>query len=137
MILFPSPNSTDHSDLDFPNDCREFLPPWEYAHFPGRDFHVAGLIMKEEKCFPDEQTQIRCPRLGHQVSFSYCRIESAGLPCFKALDCWFEKFPVEKYLREELSPEEWEKAFEARSKPKMASLLDLIEQAKKMNTEGK
>ncbi len=93
--------------------------------------------MKEEMYCPDEQNQIRCPRLGHHVSFSYCRRENGGLPCFKALDCWFEQFPVEKYLREELSSEEWKRVFENPSKPKMTSLLDLIEQAKKMNAEGK
>ncbi len=79
---------------------------------------------------PDEKT-IRCPRLGHQISFSFCRIENKGLPCFKTLDCWYVHFPVEAHLRTELTPEQWQKAFERPAKPKMASLLELIEQAKK------
>jgi hypothetical protein len=82
----------------------------------------------------DEQT-IRCPRLGHQISFSFCRIENKGLPCFKALDCWYVHFPVEAHFRAVLTPEQWEKTFARPSKPKMLSLLELIEQAKKVNKQ--
>ena len=94
-----------------------------------------GFIMGRENQPPDDGYQIRCPRLGHQISFSYCRAENKGLPCFKTLDCWYGHFPVEACLREELSPLEWEKAFEAPPKPKMLSLLELIEQAKQRGKE--
>jgi hypothetical protein len=83
-----------------------------------------------------EGLQIRCPRLGHHVAFSYCRSENRGLPCFKTLDCWFERFDVEEYLRRRLSLDEWERAFEKPPKEKVVSLLELIEQAKKRNMEG-
>ena len=82
--------------------------------------------MKLEK----DRLAIRCPRLGHQIVFSYCRTENRGLPCFKTLDCWHTRFPVEELLRKELSPEEWEQAFESPPKPKVQSLLELIEEAK-------
>ena len=87
--------------------------------------------MKKESTPPDNDYMIRCPRLGHQIYFSYCRIENRGLPCFKTLDCWYPHFLVEEYLREELEPEEWEKAFTKPKTTKMVSLLELIEQAKK------
>ena len=74
---------------------------------------------------------IRCPRLGHQVSFSYCRKENQGFPCFKALDCWYEHFLIEEFFRKELMAEEWKNIFETPPKPKMLSLLELIEEAKK------
>ena len=74
---------------------------------------------------------IRCPRLGHQITFSYCRSENTGLPCFKILDCWFDQFLVEEYLRKELNPEEWKRAFERPPKTKVLSLVELIEEAKK------
>ena len=86
--------------------------------------------MKKENISPDNDYMIRCPRLGHQIYFSYCRIENRGLPCFKTLDCWYPHFPVEEYLRKELEPEEWEKAFTRLKTTKMVSLLELIEQAK-------
>ena len=60
---------------------------------------------------PGEDYQIRCPRLGHQIHFHYCRFENKGLPCFKTLDCWYTHFNVEDFLRLELEPKDWEKAF--------------------------
>lgn len=75
--------------------------------------------------------------MGHQITFSYCRSENMGLPCFKTLDCWFGHFSVEEYLRQELTSEQWDKAFNAPPKPKMLSLVELIEQAKKIKKEEK
>lgn len=80
---------------------------------------------------PDKDFQIRCPRLGHQINFPYCRSENNGLPCFKTLDCWFSYFDVHEYLKEQLSDKEFEMSFENKGKPKVLSLLDLINQAKK------
>ena len=80
---------------------------------------------------PETDFQIRCPRLGHQINFPYCRSENNGLPCFKTLDCWFNHFNVQEYLKQSLSKEDFEKTFLKRAKPKVLSLIDLIEQAKK------
>ena len=85
---------------------------------------------------PKERLTMRCPRLGHQIEFSYCRTENRGLPCFKTLDCWYTRFPVEEFLKKELSPEEWKQAFESPSKPKVQSLLELIEEAKNLKGKG-
>ena len=90
--------------------------------------------MEREKFPPGDEYNIRCPRLGHQISFSYCRTENRGLPCFKTLDCWYNHFQVEEFLKEELTPEVWEKVFAGPPKPKMLSLLELIEEAKKRNS---
>jgi len=90
--------------------------------------------MKKETTPPGEDYKIRCPRLGHQITFSYCRTENRGLPCFKTLDCWFQHFEVENYLQDELSSEEWDKIFKTPPKPKMLSLVELIEQAKRRKT---
>ena len=84
---------------------------------------------------PGDDHEIRCPRLGHQIPFSYCRSENKGIPCFKILDCWHSHFPVEEFLKQELTPEQWEKAFNSPPKPKMISLVELIEQAKKRGKE--
>ncbi|MBW2000064.1 MAG: hypothetical protein JRJ29_19150 [Deltaproteobacteria bacterium] len=82
---------------------------------------------------PGEDLEIRCPRLGHMISFSYCRQENTGFPCFKTLGCWFRHFAVEDYLREQLSQEEWEKTFGRPRTPKVLSLVQMIEEAKKRN----
>ena len=94
--------------------------------------------MEEEaekgRTVPEKGYKIRCPRLGHQIAFSYCRKENHGLPCFKTLDCWHAHFQVEQHLEAELTPEEWQKTFRRRPKPKMLSLVELIEQARKGNS---
>jgi hypothetical protein len=91
--------------------------------------------MKRQGTPPGDDYRIRCPRLGHQISFSYCRAESSGLPCFKTLDCWYDHFLVETFLREELTPDEWEAVFTRPVKPKVLTLVELIEQAKKAKRE--
>ena len=78
-----------------------------------------------------DEYSIRCPRLGHDITFHYCRSENNGLPCFKTLDCWFQYFPVEEYLREMISQEEFKKVFERKGRTKVQSLLELIEEARK------
>ena len=92
--------------------------------------------MRRSSTPPDQNVEIRCPRLGHQIHFEYCRTENQGLPCFKTLDCWYHHFLVETYFRENLSVEEWKKAFEAPPKPKMISLVEMIEAAKNRKQKG-
>ena len=91
--------------------------------------------MNKKTTPPDEDYKVRCPRLGHMIHFAYCRIENRGLPCFKTLDCWFEHFGVEEHLRQELTPDEWERIFFRPPKTKMISLVELIEQAKQQKKE--
>jgi len=86
---------------------------------------------KKENSLPSEDYMIRCPKLGHQIQFSYCRFEQVDFPCSKILDCWHEHFNVEDHLKEVLAPEIMEKLFNPIPKPKMLSLVELIEQAKK------
>ena len=91
--------------------------------------------MSKKDTPPTNEYKIRCPRLGHQIHFSYCRQENQGLPCFKTLDCWHTHFNVQTFLKAELTEDQWEKVFTRRVKPKMLSLLELIEQAKKQKPE--
>ena len=91
--------------------------------------------MEETLTPPDDKFEIRCRKLGHQICFSYCRKENNGLPCFKTLDCWYPFFPVEEFLRDQLSPEEFIEAFVKPQKPKVLSLVELIEQAQKKTSK--
>ena len=84
---------------------------------------------------PDDSFEIRCPKLGHQIYFSYCVQENQGLPCYRTLDCWFQHFEVEAFLKKKLTPAELKAAFGKPPQPKMISLLELIEQAKKRQTK--
>jgi hypothetical protein len=91
------------------------------------------ITMTYDKAENVDEFSIRCPRLGHSITFSYCRSENMGLPCFKTLDCWFQYFPVEAYLKERLGQEEWAKVFEIQGHTKVQSLIELIEEARKRN----
>ena len=73
----------------------------------------------------------RCPRLGGPVAFKYCRLAGeAQRPCWKIADCWWERFDVITYLKAVLSEKELMSLLEARPKPKVASILELVEQAR-------
>lgn len=84
---------------------------------------------------PEKDFQIRCPRLGHKISFSYCSEENNGLPCHRTLDCWYPYFPVYEFFRQKLTEENWKKAFESEAQPKVSSIVELIERAKKVKAE--
>jgi len=75
----------------------------------------------------------RCRRLGHEVSFGYCRQETGGKPCRLILDCWWEHFDVRAFLQRELPEETMAQVVQAGAAPapsKVLSLLDLVQQAK-------
>jgi hypothetical protein len=91
--------------------------------------------MKKEKTPPGDDMMIRCRRLGNPVPFSYCRYENKGLPCFKIIDCWYDYFMIEDFLRKELELEAWERVFGKPPKQKVLSLIELIEEANKRKTE--
>ena len=65
----------------------------------------------------------RCPRLGHDVPFDYCRKTDRGLPCSRSLVCWEAAFPVREYMVRALTEEEWRTVFETPSKPRLDAIL--------------
>lgn len=79
---------------------------------------------------PDDDREMRCPRLGGQVTFGYCRQEASGNPCFKALDCWHVHFDAEHFFRMELGDTVFEQIFHAPPKPRLVTLVDLIAKAR-------
>jgi hypothetical protein len=74
----------------------------------------------------------RCPMLGHEVPFSYCRQPGQEVPCRKIFDCWWETFDIKKFIEENYS-RETRAAILQPPKPKVLSLLEIIEQAGKKN----
>lgn len=73
----------------------------------------------------------RCPRLGGPVTFGYCMGCEQQRPCPKTIDCWWETFDIVRYLQEHLPAEHFEELLQAQPRPKIASLVELIEKAKK------
>jgi len=76
--------------------------------------------------------QRRCPRLGGPITFQYCReTGEGGLPCWKVVDCWWEYFDVLSVLKENLPAEKFNRILTASPKPKITSLIELAQAAKK------
>jgi hypothetical protein len=51
-------------------------------------------------------------------------------PCFKVIDCWWETFDVVRYLEDNLPQDQFARLMVARPRPKIASLVELIEKAR-------
>jgi len=85
---------------------------------------------------PDDDREIRCPRLGGQVTFGYCRQEALGKPCFKALDCWHVYFDAETFFRTELGDAVFEQIFHVVPRPRLVTLVDLIAKARNSLEKG-
>ena len=81
----------------------------------------------------DEKT-IRCPRVGGEVNFRFCRSENNMLPCRWIPGCWKMYMDINKFLEDHYSKEELDQIFTP-PKPKIQSLVHMIEKAKEAKTE--
>ncbi len=82
-----------------------------------------------------DHLEIRCPRLGGEVRFSYCRREGGDLPCMRIITCWHLFIPVEKHLKENMTPDIWESFVSQAPKDKITTIIELIDEAKKRATQ--
>jgi hypothetical protein len=73
---------------------------------------------------------IRCPKLGDEMTFSYCLQESGEVPCSRIVRCWSSLFDVESLLKEKMAPGKWDRFINFQPKDKVRSLIELIETAK-------
>ena len=83
---------------------------------------------------PIEDLERRCPRLGSPIPFRYCLISGEDdTICWKILDCWWETFNVESYLKKNMSETEFNHLMARADKPKnkIGSILDIVEKVKK------
>jgi hypothetical protein len=83
-----------------------------------------------------DHLEIRCPKLGGQVTFAYCRREGGTVPCHRTIICWQRIFPVETFLKSILNEEHWDRWHNQEPKEKMVTLLELIEAAKQRLQAG-
>jgi len=85
---------------------------------------------------PFEDQEIRCPKLGGPVTFSYCCVEAIDLPCSRAIKCWCDRFDVESFFRRNLGHDKFQLAFEKIQQSRLDNILELIERAQKLNLEN-
>jgi hypothetical protein len=83
-----------------------------------------------------DHLEIRCPKLGGPVTFAYCRREAGTIPCQRTILCWQHIFPVEAFLKSNLSEDDWARWANQGPKAKMTTLLELIEAAKQRLQAG-
>jgi hypothetical protein len=76
----------------------------------------------------------RCPMLGHDLAFSYCRAPGADVPCRKIFDCWWNTFDVTTFIRSHYG-EEGIRRILAPPKEKVLTLADLIKKAREGDAE--
>jgi hypothetical protein len=79
---------------------------------------------------------IRCPMLGGEVPFQYCRTVNEDLPCRKIIICWEFRIEIGRFLNENYSIDQIQQAFAPPTKTRLETILDLIEKAKKTKEEG-
>ncbi|MCL5122901.1 MAG: hypothetical protein M1511_00080 [Deltaproteobacteria bacterium] len=84
---------------------------------------------------PYEEQEIRCPKLGGPVTFSYCCVEARNLPCSRAIRCWCDRFDVESFFMDKLGEDKFRLAFEKPQQSKLENILELIDRAKKIVSE--
>jgi hypothetical protein len=94
-------------------------------------YNFSQMVRKGKTIEKYDSQEIRCRLLGHQVPFHYCRSSNQNLPCHKIMDCWWGRMDIETYLKENFTPDELNRSVFVEPKPKIASLVELIEKAKK------
>jgi len=80
----------------------------------------------------DDKT-IRCPRVGGEVNFRFCRSENNMLPCRWIVGCWQMRTDINRFMADHYSKEDLDRIFTPPG-PKIESLVGLIEKAKKAKT---
>ena len=85
-----------------------------------------------EKIAENDHRKRRCPKLGHDLQFAYCRQPGSDLPCAKIFDCWFETFDVKSFIDNAYPPAVIAE-ITTPPKPKVASLIELIQRAQRNN----
>lgn len=84
-----------------------------------------------------DHIEVRCPKMGHQINFGYCRTVSDGLPCPRAIDCFYYTFPVEAYFRRVLKEETFARIFLAEHLNRYESFLQTVSDAKERVEKSK
>jgi hypothetical protein len=78
---------------------------------------------------------IRCPSLGGEVPFRYCRTVNEDLPCRGIIVCWEFRMEVSKFLDEHYPADQIRRALAPPTRTRLETILDLVEIAKKMKQD--
>jgi hypothetical protein len=74
---------------------------------------------------------IRCPQLGGEVPFRYCRTVNEELPCRSIVACWEFRIEISNFLNDHYSIDKIQHALLKPPKTRIETILELIEKIKK------
>ncbi|MBD3243185.1 MAG: hypothetical protein GF331_21530 [Chitinivibrionales bacterium] len=77
-----------------------------------------------------------CPRLGHEIAFSYCRAPGEDIPCKRLYDCWWQQFDIRSFVAEHYDDETRAKMAEP-SPDRASSLFEMLRQAQERVARNK
>ena len=86
-----------------------------------------GPVMTDDATQHDARKR-RCPMLGHELTFHYCRTSGGEIPCRRVFDCWWETFDIEAWVRSSYSEEQIARLLTPRQ-DKAVTLYELIRKA--------
>jgi hypothetical protein len=66
-----------------------------------------------------------CRKLGHFITFGYCRKEEFDHPCKSIRSCWRDKFDIDRFLLDNFSDDDIRNLTEP-SPSKMSCIVELI-----------
>ncbi len=78
-----------------------------------------------------DELEIRCPRLGGEVNFKYCRTCEKPF-CPRIIFCWAQRIDIGDFLAKHFSAEEIHSALSKTSSGKLESLIKAMDEAKKL-----
>ena len=79
---------------------------------------------------------IYCPQLGGEIPFQYCRTANEDLPCRKIIICWEFRIEIGNFLNEHYSFDQIQRVLAPPVKTRLDTILELIEEAKKIKEDG-
>ncbi len=74
-----------------------------------------------------DNEEIRCRKLGHNVTFKYCRKESVDEPCEKMIDCWYSRMKIFEYLNGQFGTKFLQEFINRERKGKITSILEIVD----------
>ena len=77
-----------------------------------------------------DQLMIRCPRLGGEATFKFCRIQREGLPCQALIRCWQGRLDVLAFLRANYTDDELRRSLAPRGHGRVATMIEAAELAR-------
>jgi len=76
-----------------------------------------------------DELEIRCPRLGGEVNFYYCRTCEKPF-CSRILFCWAGRIDIGEYLAQNYTPEELKQGLNPSRSSRLEIILNSMEKAK-------